>query len=79
MPFALTPDASPPRLLRFTNTIAGDVLAVLDAEENILHIDEAKFSALTASDQHTLIRSQHHITCLRNGKMIPPLPSELAA
>jgi len=78
MPFALTPDDGPPRLLRFTDSIAGDVLAVLDEGDNILHIDRTKYRALTVSDQHVLIRMLHRITCLRAGKMTPP-PEELAA
>ena len=65
MPFSLTPDDGPPRLLRFVtmpiNAVLYDhdhVLAILDPDDNILWIDKAKYDTLTPEDQHLLIRTQ---------------------
>lgn len=56
MPFALTPDDRPPRLLRFTE-LDDDVVAVLDQENNILYIDRGKYEMLLPAVQHQLIRT----------------------
>lgn len=69
MPFALTPDDGPPRLIRFVygphaDEILNGALAVLEKEENLLIIDRERWLLMSKTDQHMLERTQAPVAYL---------------
>lgn len=52
--FALCPDGGLPRLIRFV-TLEGNILATLDAQQNLLRIDKEKYELISEEDQRRVI------------------------
>jgi len=60
MDFALTPDAGPPRVIRFVESGAlpgASILSVLDKEQNLLLINKELYERLDRVERHRALRT----------------------
>ncbi len=59
--FALCPDDAPPRVIRYGTLPQRGMVAIYDAKQNLLLIDQADFDLLHGFDQELVLRTQEPV------------------
>lgn len=72
MAFALCPDGGPSRIIRPTVLDATGLVALLDAEKNILFVDRELFDGLNRAQQEIVLRTHEREVWLKD---LPTFPN----